>query len=59
MAYQVTFERQARKYLASLRDARLLRRLREAVDALAAEPRPPGSVKLQGEGELYRVRAGD
>ena len=26
---------------------------------LAAEPRAPGSVKLQGEGELYRVRAGD
>ena len=59
MPYQVTFERQARKYLADLRDARLLRRLREALAELAADPRAPGSVKLQGESELYRVRVGD
>ena len=59
MPYQVTFERQARKYLANLRDARLLRRLRDALAELAADPRASGSVKLQGEGELYRVRVGD
>ena len=34
-------------------------RLREAIDALAENPRAPGNVKLQGEGELYRVRVGD
>ena len=55
MPYQVTFERQARKYLAGLRDLKLLRRLREAPPELATDPRAPGCVKLQGEDELYRV----
>ena len=58
MPYQVTFERQARKYLAGLRDLKLLRRLREAPPELATDPRAPGFVKLQGEDELYRVRIG-
>lgn len=59
MPYQVTFERQAQKYLTGLRDARLLRRLRETLAELATDPRPQGSVKLQGGDELYRVRVGD
>ena len=47
------------KYLTGLCDAWLMRRLREALDGLAVDPRPPGCVKLQGESELYRVRVGD
>jgi mRNA interferase RelE/StbE len=34
-------------------------RLRARIDALATEPRPQGVVKLAGEENLYRVRAGD
>ena len=29
------------------------------IDALVANPRPPGVKKLQGGGDLYRVRVGD
>ncbi len=30
-----------------------------AIDGLAIDPRPSGVVKLSGEENLYRVRAGD
>jgi mRNA interferase RelE/StbE len=33
-------------------------RLIEAADALAAEPRPPGVAKLQGDENLWRIRVG-
>ena len=59
MPYTVTVERKAAKFLRDLTDKRLSLRLREAIDALAENPRVPGNVKLQGEGELYRVRVGD
>ena len=59
MPYTVSIKPKAEKYLAALRDARLYQRMREAISALAANPRPPGCVKLQGESELYRVRIGD
>ena len=59
MPYQVTVERRAAKFLRTLTDKRLALRLREAIDGLAENPRAPGSVKLQGDGELYRVRVGD
>jgi mRNA interferase RelE/StbE len=29
------------------------------IEELAAEPRPRGAVKLQGEDDLYRIRVGD
>ena len=59
MPYTVSIKPRAEKYLAAIRDVRLSLRLREAIDALAENPRAPGNVKLQGEGELYRVRVGD
>ena len=59
MPYTVSIKPRAEKYLAAIRDVRLAFRLREAIDALAENPRAPGSVKLQGDGELYRVRVGD
>ena len=59
MPYTVSIKPKAEKYLAGLRDARLYVRLREAIYCLAEDQHPPGSVKLQGEGELYRVRVGD
>ena len=59
MPYTVSIERQAAKFLRGLTDRRLHLRLREAIDALTAIPRPPGCVKLQGSEELFRVRVGD
>ena len=59
MPYTVSVKPKAEKYLAGIRDARLYVRLREAIYGLAEDQHPPGSVKLQGEGELYRVRVGD
>jgi mRNA interferase RelE/StbE len=59
MPYTVSIKPKAEKYLAGLRDARLYVRLREAIYRLAEDQHPPGSVKLQGESELYRVRVGD
>jgi mRNA interferase RelE/StbE len=35
--------------------ARVVRR----IDALAGNPRPPGSLKMAGTGSEYRLRAGD
>jgi mRNA interferase RelE/StbE len=33
-------------------------RIVRRIDRLAADPRPRGSIKLQGEDELYRIRVG-
>lgn len=59
MSYTVTVDRKAAKFLRALTDKSLSLRFREAIDALAENPPPPGCVKLQGESELYRVRVGD
>ena len=34
------------------------RRLQPQIDALAANPRPPGAAKLKGAKNLYRIRVG-
>ncbi len=36
-----------------------LRRLIERIQALASDPRPPGSKKLRGHKDVYRLRVGD
>jgi mRNA interferase RelE/StbE len=59
MPYTVSIKPKAEKYLAGLRDVRLFERLRKAIRALGSDPRPPGSLKLQGESDLYRIRVGD
>ncbi len=59
MPYTVSIKPKAEKYLTALRDARLYRRLRQAIGALAENPRPPGCLKMQGNEELYRIRVGD
>jgi len=35
------------------------RRIAEAIDGLALDPRPPGVKKLGGGGGAYRIRVGD
>jgi mRNA interferase RelE/StbE len=37
---------------------RLARRIREAIEALAVDPRPPGCRKLEGRENAWRVRVG-
>jgi mRNA interferase RelE/StbE len=34
-------------------------RVRKAIDALAANPRPPGTMKIRGGTDLFRIRIGD
>jgi mRNA interferase RelE/StbE len=48
----------ARSALAAL-PVRERTRVGRRIDALALDPRPRGCKKLQGEGDIYRVRAGD
>ena len=33
--------------------------MREAITGLAQNPRPPGSLKMHGGDDLYRIRVGD
>ncbi len=58
LPYRIEIERSAERVMRRLpRD--LLNRLRTAIDALAADPRPPGCRRLAGYTNLYRVRVGD
>ena len=56
--YAVYFKPSADRQLAKLpRDDQ--RRIVTAVEALADDPRPPGAVKITGDGNLWRIRVGD
>ncbi len=56
--YAISFTRGARKDLDKL-DRQIIRRIAPAVDALAAEPRPAGCLKVKSEEQLWRIRVGD
>lgn len=53
MPYTVEILKRAEKFLRSVKDARLYRRLRETIDSLGGDPHPPGSKKLVGALDLY------
>lgn len=55
--YRIQFAPSASKQLGSLPRA-IQRRIAMRVDQLAFNPRPRGSIKLEGEDDLYRIRAG-
>lgn len=57
--YEVQIERGAQKWLAKLRDKKLLERLSDAIDKLAENPRRMGAEKLSGYSNRYRFRVGD
>lgn len=59
MRNSVFLSRRAEKFLGSLRDAKLYRRLRTAINQLEQDARPSGCKKLAGEPDLYRIRIGD
>ena len=58
MPYQVEFTPSAEKDLAAL-PAKIQRQVGVRIDALAADPRPDGVVKLKGGKNEYRIRSGD
>lgn len=58
MIYSVIWTSQAKKELACLDGATRLRILRTVIN-LETCPRPPGSKKMQGSSESWRIRAGD
>jgi mRNA interferase RelE/StbE len=58
MTYSIELKPAAFRSLAKLpREAR--RQLRLRIDSLAMNPFPPGVKKLEGEKDLFRIRAGD
>ena len=57
-AWRIVVRRQAKRVLRRLpRD--VLERITNAIDELAEEPRPHGSIKLSGYENLYRIRVGN
>ncbi len=56
--YAVVFARSARKELQNL-DLQVARRILKQVEALVANPRPSGVVKLEGASDLWRIRVGE
>ncbi|NJN89636.1 MAG: type II toxin-antitoxin system RelE/ParE family toxin [Leptolyngbyaceae cyanobacterium RM2_2_4] len=56
--YEIRFKTSAAREFRKLSPEVKLR-IREAVNALKSEPRPPGAKKLAGETHLYRIRVGD
>ncbi len=56
--YEVTFARSARRELEVL-DRVLVVRIIVRIESLSHDPRPPGSQKLRGERDLWRIRVGD
>jgi len=58
VAYRVDFVKSAAKALEDF-PAKTQQRLRVAIEALSANPRPFGLKKLKGRENEYRVRVGD
>ena len=56
--YSVVFARSARKELQNL-DPQVARRILKRIEALVANPRPSGVVKLEGAADLWRIRVGE
>ncbi len=56
--YDITFARSARRELAGM-ERKTAQRILRRIEDLADDPRPPGCRKLQGGGELWRIRLGE
>ena len=56
--WTIEFTRAGKKDFDAIRDVRLAKRIRAAIYALADDPRPPGSRKLDGRQDEWRVRVG-
>lgn len=58
MAYEILYARSAVKELGKL-PKKVVQKIQEAIKALADDPHPPGSKKLEGEENTYRIRVRD
>ncbi|MFA5058177.1 MAG: type II toxin-antitoxin system RelE/ParE family toxin, partial [Opitutaceae bacterium] len=56
--YTVSLSAKALDWLEDCRDAKLKRRIADAIDVFTTNPHPPGCVKLAGEENVWRVRVG-
>ena len=56
--HSIVFARSARKELQNL-DPQVARRILKQIEALVANPRPTGVVKLEGASDLWRIRVGE
>jgi len=56
MPYTVEVHKWAEKFLRSLNDAARYRRIRDVVDSLPEDPRAPGTLKLAGNQDIFRLR---
>ena len=59
MIHRIVISNYARKDLRSISHRPTLRRLTDAIAALAHDPQPPGARKLGGIEAVWRVRVGD
>ncbi len=57
--YRLQIKESAAKELESLGTKRDRERIATRINALATDPRPPGSEKLAGETNKYRIRQGN
>jgi mRNA interferase RelE/StbE len=57
--YRLEIRPSVEKTLRKIRDAKLQRRLNEALEKLAENPRRMGAEKMAGFGHRYRFRVGD
>lgn len=58
MTYRIEWRPRARKSYLAL-DGPIRRRIADAVDALGADPRPPGAKMITGAHGVLRIRVGD
>ena len=58
MAYTIYLTKPAAKDLAAI-PKKILQLIDDTIQSLADNPRPHGSIKLQGEEDLYRIRKGN
>jgi mRNA interferase RelE/StbE len=56
VSYRIAIERPALKALGKL-DPPIRRRVQAAIDRLADEPHPPGSIELTGYANTWRIKA--
>lgn len=62
MSYRIEFAGSAEKELAKLTQKiqpKQARQIKETIDDLKKDPRPPGVETIEGEENLWRVRQGD
>jgi len=58
MEYDISLASSAEKEINSL-PKNIQERVEKAIDLLKDIPRPPGTIKIKGKEDLYRIRKGD